>query len=73
MAFFKKLTKKVVNDVKETVKEETTKTTDEIKEEIISKVKAYLPQAIIFTGALILVCIAKKPTPVVVKVIVKAV
>lgn len=73
MAVFKKLTKKVVDDVKTTVQEETQKTTEEIKEEVVSKVKEYLPQMLMFVGGLILVSIAKKPTPVVVKVIVKQV
>lgn len=71
MGVFKKLTTKVVEDVKETVKEETHKTTDEIKEEVISKVKEHLPQILMFAGGLILVCLAKKPVPVVVKVVVK--
>lgn len=73
MALFKKLTKKVVEDVKETVKEETHKTTEEIKEDVIGKVKEYLPQILMFAGGLILLCVAKKPVPVVVKVIVKQV
>lgn len=72
MALFKKLTKKVVEDVKETVKEETHKTTGEIKEEVVSKVKEYLPQIVAFLGGLVLILIAKKPTTVKVKVVVDA-
>lgn len=67
MALFKKLTKKVVEDVKETVKEETHKTTEEIKEDVVGKIKEYLPQILMFAGGLILLCVAKKPVPVVVR------
>lgn len=73
MALFKKITKKVVNDVKETVAEETHKTTEEIKEEVVSKLKEYLPQILMFAGAIIFISVAKKQPPVTVKVIVKQV
>ena len=73
MALFKKITKKVVNDVKETVAEETQKTTEEIKEELITGVKKYLPQILAFTGAIIFAAIVKKQPTVTVKVIVKQV
>lgn len=70
---FKKMAKKAAEGVKEAVKEETQKTTEEIKADIVAGVKKYLPEILAFAGALIIVCIAKKPTPVVVKVIVKQV
>lgn len=73
MALFKKITKKVVQDVKETVAEETHKTTEEIKDEVINKVKEYLPQILMFAGAIIFVGVAKRQPPVTVKVIVKQV
>lgn len=72
MAFFKKLTKKVVADVKETVKEETAKTTDEIKEDIKATLKENWPVILAAAAGLILFGVVKKPT-VTVKVIVKQV
>lgn len=72
MAFFKALTKKVVNNVKETVKEETAKTTDEIKEDIKAAFKDNWPIILAAIGGLVLFGVVKKPT-VTVKVIVKQV
>ena len=73
MAFFKKLTKKVVNDVKETVKEETQKTTEEIKNDILDTVKEYLPQICLFAGGILLCAFLRRPVPVTVKVVVRQV
>lgn len=70
---FKKLVKKVSADVKEAVKEETAKTTEEIKSDVVSALKEAAPVIAAFVGALTLLLIAKKPTPVVVKVVVKQV
>lgn len=72
MAFFKKLTKKVVTDVKETVKEEAAKTTDEIKEDIKTTLRENWPVILAAAAGLILFGVVKKPT-VTVKVIVKQV
>lgn len=71
MALFKKLTKKIVEDVKDTVKEETHKTTGEIVDEAKSRMYDILPEAIMFISGLVLISIVKKPTPVIVKVIVE--
>lgn len=73
MALFKKLTKKVVSDVKETIKEETHKTTEEIKSDALSAVKEVLPELLVIAAGIVGLIILKKPTPVVVKVIVKQV
>ena len=77
MALFQKLTKKVAGSVKDTVKEtvreETHKTTEELKSDIIGKVKEYLPQIATLACGLILLYAARRPVPVVVKVVVKQV
>lgn len=73
MALFKKLTKKVVSDVKETIKEETHKTTEEIKSDVLSAVKEVFPELLVVAAGIVGLIILKKPTPVVVKVIVKQV
>ena len=67
---FKKLTKKVVDDVKETVKEETQKTTEEIKDDVVDALKKLAPIAGVILGGLALILSARKPS-VTVKVIVK--
>lgn len=69
----KSMTRKIVRDVKETVKEEANKSKEEIKGEILETSTDILPYAALFIGGLILICIAKKPSPVVVKLVVKAV
>lgn len=70
MAFFKKLATKVTADVKEVVKEEAGKTKEELKKGFINTLIDILPYAAVFVGAALLIAIAKRPTPVVVKVIV---
>jgi len=70
MALFKKLTKKVTSDVKEVLREEASKSKDEIKKGFLNAVAEALPYIAMFVGAIILASIFKKPTPVVVKVVV---
>lgn len=71
MAIIKKLSKKIISDVKETVKEETQKTTTEIKSGVVGTIKEYLPDILLLGGFLIGVAILKKPAPVVVKIVLK--
>ena len=68
-----KITKKAVDKVKQTVKEETHKTTEEIKSDVLSAVKEVLPELLVVAAGIVGLIILKKPTPVVVKVIVKQV
>lgn len=69
---FQKITKKVVDGVKETVKTETQKTTDEVKNDILSIVKAVTPIILGMVAIIAIVTIIRKPMPVI-KVVVKAV
>lgn len=70
MAFFKKLATKVTADVKEVVKEEAGKTKEELKKGFVNTMIDILPHVAMFVAAAILITIIKKPTPVVVKVVV---
>lgn len=74
MAFFKKITEKVVKDVKETVAEEAKKTGKTVKEEVVDKVNDILPVVIAFGAGLLIAAVARRPqaVPVTVKVILKA-
>lgn len=67
----KTLTSKVVKDVKETVKEEAGKTTDEIKTEVLEATNDILPYLVVGGVLLIGVCLARKPAPITVKVVLK--
>ena len=71
MALFKKLAKKVTTDVKDVIKEEAVKSKDELKKGLLNTVAEALPYVAIFVGAIIFCSIVKKPTPVVVKVVVE--
>lgn len=68
---FQKITKKVVDGVKETVKTETQKTTDEVKNDILTIVKAVTPIILGMVAIIAIVTIIRKPMPVI-KVVVKA-
>ena len=68
---FQKITKKVVDGVKETVKTETQKTTDEVKNDILTIVKAVTPIILGMVAIIAVVTIIRKPMPVI-KVVVKA-
>ncbi len=67
----KTLTSKVVKDVKETVKEEANKTTDEIKTEVLEATTDILPYLVVGGILLLGVCLARKPAPITVKVVLK--
>ena len=67
----KSLTSKIVRDVKETVKEEAGKTTDEIKTEVLEATNDILPYLVVGGILLIGVCLARKPAPITVKVVLK--
>lgn len=71
MKIFKRITRKVTSDVKEVLKDEAKKSKDEIKKGLLNTVAEALPVIAAFVGALILVSLFKKPTPVVVKVVVE--
>lgn len=73
MAFFKSITRKIVTDVKEVVKEEGKKTTDEFKQDVASGIKEILPDILVVVGFIGAIVLIKKPTPVVVKVVLKQV
>ena len=67
----KTLTSKVVKDVKDTVREEAGKTTDEIKTEVLEATNDILPYLVVGGILLIGVCLARKPAPITVKVVLK--
>lgn len=67
----KALTSKVVKDVKDTVREEAGKTTDEIKTEVLEATNDILPYLVVGGILLIGVCLARKPAPITVKVVLK--
>lgn len=71
MALFKKLTKKIVADVKETVAEEAKKTSADVKDEIVDRVSDILPVVIAFGVGVLVAAIFRKPQtiPVTVKVV----
>lgn len=67
----KTLTSKVVKDVKDTVREEAGKTTDELKTEVLEATNDILPYLVVGGILLIGVCLARKPAPITVKVVLK--
>ena len=67
----KALTSKVVKDVKDTVREDAGKTTDEIKTEVLEATNDILPYLVVGGILLIGVCLARKPAPITVKVVLK--
>lgn len=67
----KALTSKVVKDVKDTVREEAGKTTDELKTEVLEATNDILPYLVVGGILLIGVCLARKPAPITVKVVLK--
>lgn len=67
----KSLTSKVVRDVKETVKEEASKTTEEIKGDILEASADLMPYLLVGGIILVGICLARKPAPVTVKIVLK--
>ncbi len=67
----KSLTIKVVRDVKDTVREEANKTTEEIKGDILEASTDVMPYLLVGGIILVGICLARKPAPVTVKVILK--
>lgn len=71
MEVFKKLTKSIATNVKETVKEEASKTAEEIKGEFLEATGDILPIIGVILASAVLISIIKRPAPVVVKVVFK--
>lgn len=69
---FQKITRKVVDGVKETVKNETQKTTDEVKNDIFNVVKAAAPIVLGVVAIVAITVLVRRPMPAI-KIIVKAV
>ena len=69
---FQKITRKVVDGVKETVKHETQKTTDEVKNDIFNVVKAAAPIILGVVAIVAITVLVRRPMPTI-KIIVKAV
>lgn len=67
----KTLTSKIAKDVKDTVREEAGKTKDEIKTEILEVSTDVLPYLVCGGILLIGICLARKPAPITVKVVLK--
>ncbi len=70
---FRKLTKKVVDGAKEVVKEETQKTTDEVRTDILNVVKAITPIILGIVAIVAVTAIIRRPSPTVVKIVLKSV
>lgn len=67
----KTITQKIAKDVKDTIKEEANKTTDEIKTEVLETTTDLMPYLIVGGIILVGVCLARKPAPITVKVVLK--
>lgn len=71
MALFKKLTSKIVTDVKETVAEEAKNTGKDIKEEIVERASDILPVVAAFVLGIVICAVFKRSQPPVTVVLVK--
>lgn len=67
----KTLTSKIAKDVKETIKEEAGKTTEEIKTEVLETTTDLMPYLVVGSLLLVGICLARKPAPITVKVVLK--